>query len=82
MFLADKNWIEHPGSFLKEELDERGWTQLNLAYILGCPVQSINLIINEKKGISPEMAKALSKAFSISAEFFSNLQKHYELSKA
>lgn len=82
MFLADKSWIEHPGSFLKEELDARGWNQLDLAYILGCSVQSINLIINEKKGISPEMAKALGKAFFVSAEFFNNLQKTYELSKA
>ena len=36
----------------------------------------------EKKGISPEMAKALGKALSVSAEFFINLQKTYELSKA
>lgn len=81
MFLADKKWIDHPGSFLKEELDARGWLQEDLAYFLGCSVQSINLIVNEKRGISPDMAKALGKAFSVSAEFFSNLQKLYELSQ-
>lgn len=82
MFLADKKWIDHPGSFIKEELEERGWTQNDLAYVLGCPAQSVNLLVNEKKGISPEMAKALGKAFSVSPEFLSNLQNLYDLSQA
>lgn len=82
MFLSDKKWVDHPGSFIKEELEARGWTQNDLAYILGCTAQSVNLLVNEKKGISSEMAKALGKAFSVSPEFLSNLQKLYELSQA
>lgn len=82
MFLSDKKWVEHPGSFIKEELEARRWTQSDLAYVLGCTVQSINLLVNEKKGISPQMAKDLSKALGVSAEFLSNLQNIYDLSKA
>jgi HTH-type transcriptional regulator/antitoxin HigA len=81
MLLADKNLIEHPGGILKEELFERGWTKCDLCWLLDYPLKSLNLIINGKKGISPNMSKALGKAFSVSEEFFSNLQNAYDLSK-
>src|ERR1700730_2652499 len=71
-----------PGHFIKEELDARGWTQSDLAYILGCPVQAVNMIVSGKRGISPEMAKALGQAFDVPAEFFANLQKAFDLSQA
>jgi HTH-type transcriptional regulator / antitoxin HigA len=71
-----------PGYFIKEELDARGLTQSDLAYILGCPVQAVNLIVSGKRGISPEMAKALGAAFDVPAAFFANLQTAFDLSKA
>jgi addiction module HigA family antidote len=74
--------VPHPGEFIKDELEARGWLQRDLAYILGVSEQAINPIMSGKRGISPEMALALSKAFDISAEYFMNLQKAYELSTA
>ncbi len=74
--------VPHPGEFIKDELDARGWLQRDLAYILGVSEQAINPIMSGKRGISPEMALALSKAFDISPEYFMNLQKAYELSTA
>jgi len=74
--------VPHPGEFIKDELDERGWSQRDLAFILGCPEQAVGMIIAGKRGISAEMAKALGDAFDVSAEFFANLQKLYELSQA
>jgi plasmid maintenance system antidote protein VapI/Zn-dependent peptidase ImmA (M78 family) len=53
-----------------------------LAYILGTPEQAVNMIISGKRGISPEMAKALGNAFEVSGEFFANLQKAYEMANA
>ena len=64
-----------PGHFIKGELDARGWAQSDLAYILSCPVQAVNMIVSGKPGISPEMAKALGQAFDVPAEFFANFQK-------
>ena len=72
----------HPGIFIKEELEERAWSQRDLAYILGCPEQSVTAIINGKRGITPEMAKSLAMAFDVSPEFFTNLQQMYDLAKA
>lgn len=74
--------VPHPGHFIREELEARGWTQRDLAYILGVPEQSVNQIILGKRGISSEMAKALADALEVSPEFFANLQKAYDLSRA
>ncbi|MGK2958013.1 MAG: HigA family addiction module antitoxin [Acidimicrobiales bacterium] len=74
--------VPHPGEFIRDELEARGWAQRDLAYILGVKEQSINPIMSGKRGISPDMARALSKAFDISAEYFLNMQKSYELSLA
>jgi HTH-type transcriptional regulator / antitoxin HigA len=68
-----------PGFYIKQELDTRGWGQRDLAYILDCHEQAVNLIVSGKRGISPDMAKALGAAFDVSAEFFLNLQKTYDL---
>ena len=74
--------IPHPGEFIKDEIEARGWAQRDLAYILGVKEQAINPILSGKRGVSPDMAQALSKAFGISPEYFLNLQKSYELSTA
>jgi HTH-type transcriptional regulator/antitoxin HigA len=74
--------VPHPGEFIREELEAREWSQRDLAYILGVPEQAVNLIISGKRGISPEMAKALGKAFDVSAEYFANLQQAYEMATA
>jgi len=74
------NEIPHPGEFIRDELDARGWAQRDLAYILGVKEQAINPIMSGKRGISPDMARSLSKAFGISPEYFLNIQKAFELS--
>src|SRR5215813_8231802 len=79
---ATASWIMHPGYYIKEEMEERGWSQRDLAFILGSSEQAINPILNGKRGISPEMAKALGEAFDVPAEFFANLQQAYDLAQA
>lgn len=74
--------VPHPGEFIREELEAREWSQRDLAYILGVPEQAVNLIVSGKRGISPDMAKALGKAFDVSADYFANLQKAYEMAHA
>jgi HTH-type transcriptional regulator / antitoxin HigA len=76
------DWIEHPGSYIREELEERGWNQRDLAFVLEVPEQAVNMIISGKRGISPEMAKALGAAFDVPGELFANLQQAYEMSRA
>src|ERR1700719_4036307 len=82
MTATNANWIMHPGAYIKEEMEERGWSQRDLAFILGVSEQAINPILNGKRGISPEMAKVLGEGFDVPAEFFANLQQAYDLAQA
>ena len=74
--------VPHPGFYIREELEAREWTQRDLAYILGTPEQAVNMIISGKRGISPEMAKALGDAFDVSPVLFINLQRAYDMVRA
>lgn len=74
--------VDHPGTFIAEELDERGWMQADLAYILGMDAAQLNKLITGKADINPDVAVALGDAFDMPAEFFMNLQKLYDLHRA
>jgi len=63
-------------------MEARGWSQSDLAEILGRPLQTINQIIQGKKGITPATARELEDAMSISAETWLNLESRYRLSLA
>lgn len=69
-----------PGEFIRDELEERGWTQNDLANIMGRPLRTVNEIIAAKKGITPETAIGLADAFGTSAELWLNLESAYRLS--
>jgi HTH-type transcriptional regulator/antitoxin HigA len=79
MTQTDSSLPPPPGFFIKEELESRGWGQRDLAYILDCHEQAVNLIVSGKRGISPGMAKALAAAFDVSPQLFLNLQADYDL---
>ncbi|MFN8474771.1 MAG: HigA family addiction module antitoxin [Anaerolineae bacterium] len=71
--------VPAPGSIVQAELEERGWTQRDLAEIMGRPAQAINEIIRGNKRITPETAVELGKAFGTSAELWMNLETNYRL---
>ncbi len=70
-----------PGETLREELEARGWSQADLAEILGRSEGLVSDIVAGKRGISPETARGLAAAFGTSAEFWMNLDAAYQLSK-
>ena len=70
-----------PGEFIREELEERGWTQGDLADILGRPLNRINEIISGKRSVTPETAKGLADAFGTSPELWVNLENAFQLSR-
>ena len=71
-----------PGEYIKEFLEGRGWTQDDLAAILGRPLQLVNEIILGKRGVTPETAKGLAEAFETSAQLWLNLDAAWQLYKA
>ncbi len=69
--------VFRPGEFLREELEERGWTQAEFASILNRSPRLVNEIISGKRGITPETAKALGAALGTSPEYWLNLETAY-----
>ncbi len=70
----------HPGEILLEEfLQPMKISQYRLAIDINVPPRRINEIIHGKRGISANTALRLSKYFGNSAEFWLNLQTHYDL---
>lgn len=78
----------HPGAILNGMIEglreESGhpYTVTEIAEGLGVNRRTMSLILNQKSGISPEMAVKLSEAFATNADLWMNLQKKYDLWQA
>jgi HTH-type transcriptional regulator/antitoxin HigA len=68
-----------PGDFIREELEARGWLQADLAEILGIQPSVVSALVQGKKAVTPEIAKALAAAFGTSAQLWMNLESTYRL---
>ena len=73
--------IFHPGDFLREELEARGWSQQELSDIIGRPPRLVSEIISGKRSITPETAIGLGDAFGTGGEFWMNLESQFQLSR-
>lgn len=70
----------HPGEILREEfMRPLDISQYRLAQATGVPVTRIAAIYHEKRGITPDTAIRLGRALNTSAQFWLNLQAHYDL---
>lgn len=69
-----------PGDYIREALATRGWTQADLAKVLGRPLPTINEIIQGKRAVMPEMAVGLSEALGGSAADWMHREADYRLS--
>lgn len=73
----------HPGRIVRQEcLEPTGMTVTAAAKALGVTRQALNNLINERSGISPEMAIRLEKTFGGSARTWLTQQMTYDLQKA
>ena len=73
----------HPGGILRRQcLEPLGLSVTDAAKGLGVTRQALSDLINEKAGVSVEMAIRLSKAFGSSPETWLGLQMAYDLWQA
>jgi antitoxin HigA-1 len=73
----------HPGRIVQHDcLEPLGLSVTEAARILGVTRQTLNNVVNEKSGISPEMAIRLSKAFGSSPETWVRLQAAFDIAVA
>ena len=71
-----------PGRIVKKELEARGWSQVDLARILGRPEQAVSEIVQGRKQITPDTALGLAEAFGTSAEMWLAMEARYRLGEA
>jgi HTH-type transcriptional regulator/antitoxin HigA len=74
--------LEHPGEILKEDLEAMGWTQKDLAEVMGRPEQAISEIVKGTKQITPETAIELGTAMGQSPDYWLRLETSYRLALA
>ena len=72
----------HPGGFVRDEcIEPLGLTITQAAAALGVTRVTLSELVNGRRGISPEMAVRLSKAFGGSAESWLVQQAQYDLAQ-
>jgi addiction module HigA family antidote len=69
-----------PGEILEEDfLKPMGLSQYRLAKDINVPARRINEIVNGERAITADTALRLGRYFKMSAQFWLNLQSHYDL---
>jgi addiction module HigA family antidote len=69
-----------PGEILEEDfLKPMGLSQYRLAKDIGVPARRINEIVKGERSITADTALRLGRFFKMSAQFWLNLQSHYDL---
>lgn len=70
----------HPGEMLREDfLPVYELTVSGLAAAVGVSRQTINELLRERRGVSPEMALRLARLFGNTAQFWLNAQRAVDL---
>jgi HTH-type transcriptional regulator/antitoxin HigA len=68
-----------PGEAIRDQMQARGWTQRDLAEILGRPLPAVSEILRGKRSLTPEMAVVLASAFGNDPEYWLRLEVAYRL---
>lgn len=69
----------HVGAFIREEiLDELGLNVARAAEVLNVRRATLSDLLNQKAGLSPEMALRIEKAFGVSMDLLLRMQAGYD----
>ncbi|WP_440030308.1 HigA family addiction module antitoxin [Chromobacterium amazonense] len=75
--------LAHPGEILNLDwLQPMNISQYALAKAIEVPARRINEIVQGKRAITSDTALRLGAFFGVEAEFWINLQSHYDLEQA
>lgn len=71
-----------PGEYLRDELQERGWTQEEFAEIIGKSFKQVNELLSGRATLTAPMAQAIAAALGTSADVWLGLENAYRLAQA
>jgi addiction module HigA family antidote len=69
----------HPGEILKEEIACRGISQVKLAEQMGMSYKELNLILNERRPLTPASAMLFEAALGIPSDMLIGMQTDYNM---
>jgi addiction module HigA family antidote len=72
----------HPGSFLREILQERGVSQARFARAIGVAPMRVSHVIHGARPVTAELALLFPKALGQAPQYWLNLQASYDLKLA
>jgi addiction module HigA family antidote len=72
----------HPGTFLKEALDQSGTSQAEFARVIRVSSMRISHVVNSTRPVTAELALLFGRAFGQSPQYWLNLQAAYDLKTA
>ena len=72
----------HPGTILKETLDDLGISMNRLAQELHVPANRISAIVAGRRAVTGETALRLGRYFDTTPDYWINLQARYDLETA
>ena len=72
-----------PGDILDSKfITPKGWTQKEVADMIGCDIKVVNRIVNGRQSVSPIMAIKLGKLTQTNPEFWLGLQNKVDIFEA
>lgn len=78
----EPDWILLPGDSIQDLIEERGWTQGELARRLGYTEKHVSQLIHGKVAITMDAAQRLERVLGSSMDFWLNLEANYQKHKA
>ncbi len=71
------DWLSTPGDTIADLLEERGWSQADLATRSGFTKKHVHLLLQGKAALSEDTALRLERVLGSSARFWINLETQY-----
>ena len=73
----------HPGGFIRREIVQAlDLSVTEAAHALGVTRPALSALLNERAGLSSEMALRIEKAFGVSMETLMRMQNSYDIARA
>lgn len=76
------DWVSPPGDSILDAIDERSWTQAELAARLGFSEKFVSQLLNGKVALTQDTAEKLEKVIGGSSDFWIDREANYQRHKA
>ncbi len=76
------DWASAPGDTIADLIEERGWSQIEVARRLGYTTKHVSLLINGKAPVTEETALCLERVLGSTARFWLTREAQYRAQRA